>query len=85
MADNFRAAIDDKTDLIVANSFDSVDAITKLGKQFPDQKWAVVDTTVDNPNVRGLVFQEHEGTYLHRRDLRPARDGQLRAVSRSRT
>ena len=52
MADNFRAAIDDKTDLIVANSFDSVDAITKLGKQFPDQKWAVVDTTVDNPNVR---------------------------------
>jgi basic membrane protein A len=64
MADNFRAAIDDKTDLIVANSFDSVDAITKLGKQFPDQKWAVVDTTVDNPNVRGLVFQEHEGTYL---------------------
>ncbi len=64
MSDNFRAAIDDKTDLIVANSFDSVDAITKLGKQFPDQKWAVVDTTVDNPNVRGLVFQEHEGTYL---------------------
>jgi basic membrane protein A len=64
MADNFRAAIDDKTDLIVANSFDSVDSITKLGKQFPDQKWAVVDTTVDNPNVRGLVFQEHEGTYL---------------------
>jgi len=64
MADNFRAAIDEKTDLIVANSFDSVDAITQLGKQFPDQKWAVVDTTVDNPNVRGLVFQEHEGTYL---------------------
>jgi len=64
MADNFRSAIDDKTDLIVANSFDSVDAITKLGKQFPDQKWAVVDTTVDNPNVRGIVFQEHEGSYL---------------------
>lgn len=64
MADNFRAAIDDKTDLIVANSFDSVDAVTKLGKQFPNQKWAVVDTTVDNPNVRGLVFQEQEGTYL---------------------
>jgi basic membrane protein A and related proteins len=64
MVDNFRAAIDDKTDLIVANSFDSVDAMTQLGKQFPNQKWAVVDTTVDNPNVRGIVFQEHEGSYL---------------------
>jgi basic membrane protein A len=64
MVDNFRSAIDDKTDLIVANSFDSVDAITQLGKQFPDQKWAVVDTTVDNPNVLGIVFQEHEGSYL---------------------
>ena len=65
MADNFRAAIDEKTDLIVANSFDSIDAITKLGKQFPAQKWALVDSGVaDNPNVRGLVFQEHEGTYL---------------------
>ena len=49
MADNFRAAIDEKTDLIVANSFDSVDAITKLGKQFPDQKWAVVDTMPTTP------------------------------------
>jgi basic membrane protein A len=65
MTDNFRAAIDEKTDLIVANSFDSVDAITKLGKQFPSQKWALVDSGVgDNPNVRGLVFKEHEGTYL---------------------
>jgi basic membrane protein A len=65
MADNFRAAIDDKTDLIVANSFDSIDAMTKLGKQFPNQKWALVDSGIaENPNVRGLVFQEHEGTYL---------------------
>src|SRR5947209_7149897 len=64
MADNFQAAIDDKTDLIVANSFESVDALTKLGKANPNQKWAVVDTTVDNPNVRGIVFQEHEGSYL---------------------
>jgi basic membrane protein A len=41
-----------------------VDAITKLAAEFPDQKWALVDTTVDSPNVRGLVFREHEGAFL---------------------
>jgi basic membrane protein A len=64
MADNLQAAIDEGNDLIVANSFDSVDQVTVLAGQNPDQKWAIVDTTVDSPNVRGMVFKEHEGTYL---------------------
>jgi basic membrane protein A len=64
LEDNLRAAIDDGNDLIVANSFESVDAVTKLAGEFPDQKWALVDTTVDSPNVRGLVFREHEGAFL---------------------
>jgi basic membrane protein A len=64
LEDNLRAAVEDGHDLIVANSFDSVDAITKLALEFPDQKWALVDTTVDSPNVRGLVFREHEGAFL---------------------
>ena len=64
LEDNLRAAVEDGHDLIVANSFDSVDAITKLATEFPDQKWALVDTTVDSPNVRGLVFREHEGAFL---------------------
>jgi basic membrane protein A len=65
MEDNLAAAISDGTDLIVANSFDSVDAVTRLAKEHPDQKWALVDTGIDGQaNVRGLVFKEHEGTYL---------------------
>lgn len=64
LEDNLRAEIDAGTDLIVVNSFDSVDAVTRLGQEYPDQKWAIVDATVDNPNVRGLVFNEHEGTFL---------------------
>ncbi len=64
LEDNLRAAIEDGNDLIVANSFDSVDAITKLSAEYPDQKWALVDTALDNPNVRGLVFREHEGAFL---------------------
>jgi len=64
LEDNLRAAVEDGNDLIVANSFDSVDAITKLSAEYPDQQWALVDTTLDNPNVRGLVFREHEGAFL---------------------
>lgn len=65
MEDNMRAEIEAGTDLIVANSFDSVDAVTRLGEEFPEQKWAIVDTGVEgNPNVRGLVFREHEGMFL---------------------
>jgi basic membrane protein A len=62
--ENLRVAIEDGNDLIVANSFDSVEPITKLAAEYPDQKWALVDATVDAPNVRGLVFKEHEGAYL---------------------
>jgi len=64
MEDNLQAAIDEGYDLIVANSFDSVDAVTRLAGENPDQKWAIVDSIVESPNVRGLVFKEHEGTYL---------------------
>jgi len=65
MEDNLQAAIAEGYDLIVANSFDSVDAVTRLSKENPDQQWALVDTTIDgNDKVRGLVFKEHEGTYL---------------------
>jgi basic membrane protein A len=65
MEDNLQAAIDDGYDLIVANSFDSVDAVTRLSAENPDQQWALVDTTIEgNDKVRGLVFKEHEGTYL---------------------
>src|SRR5689334_20167408 len=36
--ENLRFAIEDGNDLIIANSFDSVDAVTKLSAEFPDQK-----------------------------------------------
>jgi len=65
LAANLRAAVQAKPDLIVANSFDSVETITGLAKQSPDQKWVLVDAAVeDAPNVRGILFKENEGMYL---------------------
>lgn len=65
LEDNLRAEAEAGTDLIITNSFDSVDAVTRLSEEFPDQQWAIVDIGIEgNDNVRGLVFREHEGAFL---------------------
>ena len=65
LAANLRAAAQAKPDLIIANSFDSVETISGLVKQSPDQKWALVDAAVEKaPNVRGILFKENEGMFL---------------------
>ncbi len=65
LQNNLRAAAQQRPDLIVANSFDSVQAIEQLSRQFPEQRWALVDAAIEgNDNVQGILFREHEGMYL---------------------
>jgi len=49
---------------VVALSFAWTDAVTKVSKEFPDTKFVLVDSVVDAPNVRSVVFKEDEGSYL---------------------
>ncbi|NRG16161.1 BMP family ABC transporter substrate-binding protein [Rhizobiales bacterium] len=49
---------------IVAIGFSHANAVEKVAKEFPDTKFAIVDSVVDLPNVRSIVFKEHEGSYL---------------------
>ncbi len=53
-----------KMDLIVSIGFAQADALKKVAAQFPEQKFAIVDAEVTLPNVRTLLFEEHEGAYL---------------------
>jgi basic membrane protein A len=53
-----------KFDLILAIGFVQADALKKISAQFPEQKFAIVDAEVNSPNVRSLMFQEHEGSFL---------------------
>jgi basic membrane protein A len=53
-----------KFDLVIGIGFAQMDAMAKVSKQFPDTKFAIVDAEVKNPNVRSLLFEEHEGSYL---------------------
>ncbi|PLL14050.1 BMP family ABC transporter substrate-binding protein [Tabrizicola sp. TH137] len=49
---------------IVMTGFAFGDALTKVAPDFPDTKFAIIDMVVDAPNVKSVVFNEHEGSYL---------------------
>ena len=51
-------------DLIIGIGFAQKEAIQKVAAQFPKRHFAIVDAQVDAPNVRSLMFQEHEGAYV---------------------
>ncbi|MGZ3768842.1 MAG: BMP family lipoprotein [Bdellovibrio sp.] len=51
-------------DLIIGIGFAQKDAVKKVAAQFPNIKFAIVDGEVTAPNVRSLLFEEHEGSFL---------------------
>jgi basic membrane protein A len=40
------------------------DVLGKVAPEYPDTKFAIIDMVVDAPNVKSVVFNEHEGSYL---------------------
>lgn len=59
-----RALARRKMALIIGVGVAQTDAIEKVAKEFPKQKFALVDGEVDLPNVKSLRFEEHEGSFL---------------------
>jgi basic membrane protein A and related proteins len=55
---------DKNNDIIVGIGFAPMEAKKKVAAAFPQKKFAIVDAEVSAPNVRSLLFQEHEGSYL---------------------
>ncbi|HCM39955.1 MAG: BMP family ABC transporter substrate-binding protein [Bdellovibrionales bacterium GWA1_52_35] len=51
-------------DLIISIGVAQAEAVKKAAEKFPQKHFAIVDATVDLPNVRSLLFEEHEGSYL---------------------
>ncbi len=51
-------------EIIVCVGFDQADALDKIAQEFPEQKFALVDMTVDQPNVASLLFKANEGGFL---------------------
>ena len=40
------------------------DALGQVAGDYPDTDFVIIDMVVDAPNVRSVVFNEHEGSYL---------------------
>jgi basic membrane protein A len=51
-------------DVVVGVGFLFTDAMTAVAPQFPDTKFIIVDSVVDQPNVASLVFAEEQGSFL---------------------
>lgn len=49
---------------VVVIGFSQASALEKIAGEFPDTKFAIVDMVVEKPNVRSILFSEHEGSYL---------------------
>ncbi len=49
---------------VVMTGFSYGSALGKIAPEFPDTNFVIVDSVVDEPNVRSVIFNEHEGSYL---------------------
>lgn len=64
LEENLRVAVAENYDLIITATFQAEDALKKVAAENPDKPFAIIDTVVDLPNVRSIVFREHEAAYL---------------------
>ncbi|MEW5813961.1 MAG: BMP family ABC transporter substrate-binding protein [Spirochaetota bacterium] len=61
---SMRAVAEAGYDIVISVGFRMVDATNTIASEFPDTKFAIVDNTVNQPNVASLLFREHEGSFL---------------------
>ena len=61
---NLTAMADAGCDLVFAIGYSQADALKQVAPKYPNVKFAIIDTTVDAPNVRSIVFDEEQGSFL---------------------
>lgn len=51
-------------DLAVAGTSQMTDIMTATAKKFPNQKYIIFDTVVNQPNVASITYKQNEGSFL---------------------
>jgi basic membrane protein A len=51
-------------DLIICSTFEATEALKTVSKEYPEQKFAILDTTLEAPNVASYVTKDEEGSFL---------------------
>jgi len=49
---------------VVMTGFAFGNVLNEVAPDYPDTSFVIIDMVVDQPNVRSVVFNEHEGSYL---------------------
>ncbi len=62
--DQVREAAKKDFALIIAIGSENANAIKKVAPEFPNKAFAIIDTSVDAPNVVSITFRELEGDFL---------------------
>lgn len=57
-------AATEEYDLIMALTYESIQAMNKVAPDYPNQKFAVIDTEVKQPNVVSYMTRDEEASYL---------------------
>ena len=60
----FASSTSPNYDLVTCVGYLQADALAETSGQYPDQKFQIIDSVVDAPNVASYTFQEHEGSFL---------------------
>ncbi|MCY3996114.1 MAG: BMP family ABC transporter substrate-binding protein [Rhodobacter sp.] len=61
---NMRKMAERGANPIVVLGFANASTLEKVAPDYPDTRFTIVDMVVDAPNVRSIVYAEHEGSYL---------------------
>jgi basic membrane protein A len=61
---NLTSFSEEKVDLIYGVGFLFEESMKAAAASYPDQKYAIIDSVVDAPNVASITFAEHEGSFL---------------------
>jgi basic membrane protein A len=61
---NLSTFSDEALDLIIAPGFLFEKSMTDVAARYPKNKYLIIDSVVQKPNVASAVFAEHEGSFL---------------------
>jgi basic membrane protein A len=61
---NLRSLGDQDTDISWAIGFLLTDAVDTVASEYPDLKFGLIDSVVEQPNVASATFKEEEGSFL---------------------
>lgn len=50
--------------LILTQGFQATDALQTVAQEYPDQSFAILDSTIDQPNISSVTWATHEVSYL---------------------